>query len=87
MRSTLIKPPITFTKLLRDSGYHVSWPGKTDFNFEPPAEFTDKRDQWWKKDAPPPQPFFGYANFAVSHESQVRNGRASEDVGPTKASS
>ncbi|MDB6151212.1 MAG: putative sulfatase [Chthoniobacter sp.] len=87
MRSTLIKPPITFTKLLRDSGYHVSWPGKTDFNFEPPAGFTDKRDQWWKKDAPPPQPFFGYANFAVSHESQVRNGRASEDVGPTKASS
>jgi len=73
MRSTLISPPVTFTKLLRDGGYHVAWPGKTDFNFKEPKEFADSRENWWTKDAPPQQPFFGYANFTVSHESQVRS--------------
>lgn len=73
MRSTLTKPPVTFTKLLRDAGYHVAWPGKTDFNFKEPRDFADSRQQWWQKDAPPAQPFFGYANFTASHESQVRN--------------
>jgi N-sulfoglucosamine sulfohydrolase len=73
MRSTLVKPPVTFTKLLRDAGYHVAWPGKTDFNFKEPKEFADSREQWWTKEQPLPQPFFAYANFSVSHESQVRN--------------
>jgi N-sulfoglucosamine sulfohydrolase len=73
MRSVLKQPPVTFTKLLRDAGYHVAWPGKTDFNFKEPAEFADSKENWWKKDAVPKQPFFGYANFTVSHESQVRN--------------
>lgn len=73
MRSTLLQPPVTFTRLLRDAGYHVAWPGKTDFNFKETKDFADSRADWWKKDAPLPQPFFGYANFTVSHESQVRN--------------
>jgi uncharacterized sulfatase len=73
MRSTLINPPETFTKLLRNAGYHVAWPGKTDFNFKPDASFADSTKQWWKQDAPLPQPFFAYANFTQSHESQVRN--------------
>jgi uncharacterized sulfatase len=73
MRSTLIKPPETFTKLLREAGYHVSWPGKTDFNFQQAKSFADSTAQWWKKDAVPPQPFFAYANFIQTHESQVRN--------------
>src|SRR5688500_18479063 len=76
MRSTLVKPPVTFTELLRGAGYHVAWPGKTDLNFQEPKEFADSREKGWTKDAPPPQPFFGYANFTVSHESQVRNGNA-----------
>ena len=72
MRSTLLAPPVTFTKLLRDAGYHVSWPGKTDFNFNPPPAFADSRENWLKK-PPPRQPFFAYINFNQSHESQVRN--------------
>jgi N-sulfoglucosamine sulfohydrolase len=73
MRSVLVDPPTTFTRHLRDAGYHVSWPGKTDFNFKEPADFANSRDQWWKQDKPLPEPFFAYANFTESHESQVRN--------------
>jgi len=73
MRSILKNPPETFTKLLRDAGYHVAWPGKTDFNFKNPKDFRDSTENWWKKDQPLPQPFFAYANFTQSHESQVRN--------------
>jgi uncharacterized sulfatase len=73
MRSTLINPPVTFTKLLRDAGYHVSWPGKTDFNFKDPADFRDSKENWWTKDKALPEPFFAYANFTQSHESKVRN--------------
>jgi N-sulfoglucosamine sulfohydrolase len=73
MRSTLVNPPVTFTKILRDSGYTVAWPGKTDFNFKEPKEFADSREKWWTKDAPLKEPFFAYANFTQSHESQVRN--------------
>lgn len=72
MRSRLVKPPVTFTRLLRDAGYFVAWPGKTDFNFEEPADFADTRQGWLKKPAPT-QPFFAYVNFTQSHESQVRN--------------
>jgi len=73
MRSVLKNPPTTFTKLLRDAGYHVAWPGKTDFNFKNPDDFRDSTATWWKDDKPLPQPFFAYANFTQSHESQVRN--------------
>jgi uncharacterized sulfatase len=73
MRSTLISPPETFTKMLRDTGYHVAWPGKTDFNFQQPKSFADSTANWWKQDAPLKEPFFAYANFTQSHESQVRN--------------
>jgi N-sulfoglucosamine sulfohydrolase len=73
MRSTLVNPPVTFTKLLRDNGYTVAWPGKTDFNFKEPKEFADSREKWWTNDAPLKEPFFAYANFTQSHESQIRN--------------
>lgn len=76
MRSVLLDPPVTFTKLLRDAGYYVAWPGKTDFNMKQPKEFADSTAQWWKQDKPLPQPFFAYANFTVSHESQIRVDRA-----------
>ena len=36
MRSKLLEPPPTFTSLLRQAGYRVYWPGKTDFNFDVP---------------------------------------------------
>ncbi len=72
MRSRLVEIPRTFTKLLRDAGYFVAWPGKTDFNFEPPADFADSTKNWLKS-PPPKQPFFAYLNFVQSHESQVRN--------------
>lgn len=72
MRSRLITPPVTFTKLLQDAGYHVSWPGKTDFNFEDPQNFATSRKPWHKGEALK-EPFFAYVNFTQSHESQVRN--------------
>jgi uncharacterized sulfatase len=72
MRSTLLQPPVTFTKLLRDAGYYVAWPGKTDFNFADPANFADSRVNWLKQ-SPPREPFFAYINLNQSHESQVRN--------------
>ncbi|MGI8603633.1 MAG: sulfatase family protein [Verrucomicrobiales bacterium] len=72
MRSTLVNSLVTFTKLLRDAGYFVAWPGKTDFNFKEPPDFADARVNWLKA-RPPRQPFFAYINFTQSHESQVRN--------------
>lgn len=75
MRSQLIHPPVTFTKRLRDAGYHVAWPGKTDFNFADPKDFADSRKAWHHgPDAPKlTEPFFAYVNFTQSHESQIRN--------------
>ena len=72
MRSRLVEPPVTFTKRLQDAGYHVSWPGKTDFNFADPADFATSRKPWHKGEALK-EPFFAYVNFTQSHESQVRN--------------
>jgi uncharacterized sulfatase len=70
MRSTLLKPPQTFTSMLRQSGYYVAWPGKTDFNFAVPADAFDSTKPWLNN--VPKQPFFAYVNFTVSHESQIR---------------
>lgn len=72
MRSRLVEPPVTFTKRLQDAGYHVSWPGKTDFNFTDPADLATSRKPWHKGEALK-EPFFAYVNFTQSHESQVRN--------------
>lgn len=70
MRSTLLNPPRLFTHELRDAGYCVAWPTKTDFNFEPPDDFCDSTEPWWEQ-APPDGPFFLYRNFSVTHESGV----------------
>jgi uncharacterized sulfatase len=70
MRSKLLKPPPTFTQLLREGGYHVSWPGKTDFNFDVSKEAFDSTNDWRKK--LPRQPFFAYINLGTTHESQIR---------------
>lgn len=69
MRSKLLKPPPTFTQRLRDCGYHVSWPGKTDFNFDVPREAFATNN--WRRRLPP-QPFFAYINLGTTHESQIR---------------
>lgn len=73
MRSRLVDAPKTFTSVLRGNGYFVAWPGKTDFNFDPPEEFRDAKENWWTRDEPLKEPFFAYANFTETHESQVRN--------------
>jgi uncharacterized sulfatase len=74
MRSKLkVAPPATFTSLLRKAGYHVAWPGKTDFNFDVPADAFTTTENWMK--AGPgalPEPFFAYINFNGTHESKVR---------------
>jgi N-sulfoglucosamine sulfohydrolase len=71
MRSKLLKPPATFTQRLRECGYHVSWPGKTDFNFDAPREAFDATNHNWRRQLPP-QPFFAYVNLGTTHESQIR---------------
>jgi N-sulfoglucosamine sulfohydrolase len=73
MRSKLTATPTLFTKKLMDAGYHVAWPGKTDFNLASEENFCTSKEPWFRKDKPLPQPFFAYANFTQSHESQVRN--------------
>jgi uncharacterized sulfatase len=70
MRSKLILPPPTFTSYLREAGYFVAWPGKTDFNFDVPADAFDSTADWTKK--LPPQPFFAFINLGDSHESSIR---------------
>lgn len=70
MRSKLLRPPKLFTEHLREAGYHVAWPGKTDFNFDVPTGAFASTQAWIDK--PPKQPFFGYINLGVTHESQIR---------------
>ena len=72
MRSKLIAPPPTFTSLLRQAGYVVSWPGKTDFNFDVPTNAFDSTVNWLQREQLPREPFFAYINFADSHESSIR---------------
>jgi uncharacterized sulfatase len=74
MRSTLRKPPPTFTEELRKAGYFVAWPGKTDFNFAVPKGAFDTTANWMNKQVLK-EPFFAYINFTVTHESQVRAGQ------------
>jgi uncharacterized sulfatase len=74
MRSTLKNPPPLFTHELRKAGYHVYWPGKTDFNFAVPKDAFDSTQDWMKN--PPQEPFFAYINFLVTHESQIRAPKA-----------
>ncbi len=71
MRSQLVKAPPLFTDYLKEAGYHVAFPGKTDFNFPVPKGAFDSTGNWTKAD-PPKQPFFAYMNFTITHESQVR---------------
>lgn len=72
MRSKLIAPPPTFTSLLRQAGYFVAWPGKTDFNFDVPKDAFDSTVDWFRRKELPKQPFFAYINFTDSHESSIR---------------
>lgn len=69
MRSTLINPPEMFTRRLKDAGWHVSWPSKTDFNFAmQDRDITDKRD-WQKEGLLQKGPWFAYTNLGITHES------------------
>lgn len=71
MRSTLLKPPPLFTDRLKQAGYFVAWPGKTDFNFDVPINaFNSTKD--WTRQPPPKSPSFLYLNNTVTHESQIR---------------
>ncbi len=71
MRSTLINPPPMFTRVLKDAGWHVSWPSKTDFNFAmPDRDITDMRD-WTQEGFPAQGPWFCYTNIFSTHESSM----------------
>ena len=80
MRSKVINPPRPFTEKLRASGYHVIWPGKTDFQGVSEKELADDKKLWvnysnrplGQLTPKPKEPFFAYVNDIVSHESQVR---------------
>jgi len=67
MRSKVKNPPRLFTHELRDAGYFVDWHTKTDFNFEPPADFADSTESWY--DNFPREPFFAFVNLGMTHES------------------
>jgi len=74
MRSTLLDPPRLFTHELRDAGYHVSWPTKLDFNFEPSEGWCDDTDPWLdrlRSGEMPDGPWFAYVNLAITHESSM----------------
>lgn len=71
MRSKLLKPPPPFTTYLREAGYFVAWPGKTDFNFDVPPGAFDSTTNWLNR-FPTNRPFFAYFNIPVTHESQIR---------------
>ncbi len=74
MRSTVCNPPRLFTHELRDAGYHVRWPGKTDFNFDPPEGFADSTDDWiddLERGTLPDTGFFVYCNLGITHESTM----------------
>jgi N-sulfoglucosamine sulfohydrolase len=80
MRSIVINPPHPFTEKLRAAGYHVMWPGKTDFQGVPEKQLADDKKLWvnysrqplGELTPKPKEPFFAYINDTVSHESQVR---------------
>jgi uncharacterized sulfatase len=74
MRSKLTKVPPLFVDELRKAGYFVAWPGKTDFNFDPPADWVDSTKNWVQNPnlLPKDKPFFAYFNIGVTHESQAR---------------
>lgn len=74
MRSKLIAPPPMFPTFLKQAGYFTAWPGKTDFNFDPPGNWVDTTQDWMRNPAAlkAKQPFFAYFNINVTHESQTR---------------
>ncbi|MGL6096275.1 MAG: sulfatase family protein, partial [Fimbriiglobus sp.] len=78
MRSKLLAPPKTYVEELRAAGYFIAWPkgplGKTDFNFDVPRIWADTVEDWTANSTvlPTDRPWFAYANFTVTHESQVR---------------
>src|SRR5262249_31863027 len=74
MRSTLAKVPPILVDYLRQAGYFVAWPGKTDFNFDLPKGWVDTTENWTQKPdiLPKDRPWLAYINFLVTHESQVR---------------
>ena len=80
MRSVVTHGPHPFTEKLREAGYYVMWPGKTDFQGIQEKELADDRKLWvnyskqplGKLTDKPKEPFFAYINDTVSHESQVR---------------
>ena len=80
MRSKVVNPPHPFTEKLQSAGYHVMWPGKTDFQGVPEKNLANDRKNWVNpanrpagpQTAKPKEPFFAYFNDTVSHESQVR---------------
>lgn len=84
MRSKLVQAPPTFPTYLQKAGYFTAWPGKTDFNFDPPKGWVDSTLDWTKDPAKLKQPFFAYFNIQVTHESQTR-ARPAQHANNTKA--
>lgn len=85
MRSTLQAPPRTFTQDLREAGYFVNWANKTDFNFDPAADFADECADWiepMEQGRLPQSPWFLYHNMVITHESSMWAQSWEENVRP-----
>jgi N-sulfoglucosamine sulfohydrolase len=80
MRSRLTQAPRMVTQDLQAAGYTVAWPGKTDFNFELPADAFTTRETWHERDVAPRQPFFGYVHVTGVHEGQIRDPKAIAEI-------
>ncbi len=75
MRSKLVVPPPLFVENLKQAGYRTFWPGKTDFNFDPPKGWVTSTENWTKnpKLLDGDTPFFAYFNVTSTHESKARS--------------
>lgn len=85
MRSTMLRPPPLFTHEIRKAGGYVNWANKTDFNFEPPADYVDRTADWLEDLAAgrlPDRPWLFYHNIKVTHESTMWTELWEEKVAP-----
>ncbi len=85
-RSQRLLQPRMFTHELRDSGYRVLWPTKTDFNLDVPDGYAGEMTPWLQSGELPDEPFFAYWNFFDTHESGMWDAHYDERVRELEAS-
>lgn len=83
MRSTYPLPEFVkfFPRYLREAGYYTTNNAKKDYNtVDQPEAWDESSSKATYKNRKPDQPFFAVFNIGISHESQVHNPIANEDL-------